>query len=92
MIEISQEDFEIWASDADVKPKDVRLHYSGRGMYGKTCPGIVGNDSTLAKFLVHMAISGKDFHDAALAMADGISTDSMGKDTIYYFRGVKLTD
>lgn len=52
---------------------DVRYNYSGRGMYGKTCVGIVCEDAT------------KCIEEAAVRGFRGAKTDSMGRDTIVYW-------
>lgn len=62
--------------------------YSGRGMYGATCPGIVTNKSgVVVGFYIAEAIADEygpeaiyDFDESVLPQR----TDSMGLDTIYY--------
>lgn len=56
--------------------------YSGRGMYGRTCFGIVGHAGDLATFL--MGVS----EDTREKLQDGWRTDNMGLDTIYYWQNV----
>jgi hypothetical protein len=38
--------------DADMSADDLRMDYSGRGMYGSDCFGIVGDVQDLALFMV----------------------------------------
>ena len=54
----------------------VRDDYSGRGMYGKTCYGIVTDDP--------LAV----VEDAAAVGLRGARTDSMGTHTIVYWPAV----
>src|SRR5687768_3238989 len=73
--------------DPDV---DFRPNYSGRGMYGRTCLGIVHDDrNTVAAFLYILADElGKDFLD--LLSEVGGAQDGMGLSTITYFSGITV--
>lgn len=71
-------------------------YYSGRGMYGKTCLGYVGSDSALfifdlAKLLAErdtsIEASADDVREMMESLGSG-SKDSMGLDTITYFRSI----
>jgi hypothetical protein len=68
----------------------VRAHYSGRGMYGRTCIGVVHDDAnTPAAFLYILAEElGRDFLD--LLAEVGSAQDSMGLSTITYFSGLSV--
>jgi hypothetical protein len=66
----------------------IREGYSGRGMFGKTCFGLVGNLSELCKFFSCLSV---DFWFAE-KLANGVCYDSMGHDTIYYFPGFELNE
>ena len=55
----------------------VREHYSGRFMYGKTCMGIVTDEPTAV------------IEEAASRGLRGALTDGMGLDTIVYWTGVQ---
>jgi hypothetical protein len=70
----------------------LRPHYSGRGMYGRTCIGIVHNDAnTPAAFLYILADElGEDFLD--LLQDLGSAQDGMGLSTITYFSGLSVAD
>lgn len=68
----------------------IRLNYSGRGMYGKDCVGIVGPNPL--KMFCYCAGTCVDVHydrgDIAVEFFDLLSNhkqDSMGRDTIIYF-------
>lgn len=70
----------------------VRTNYSGRGMYGKECVGFVVGYSEvgLAGLAIAYAFDG-DLMEAAEILQNA-STDSMGFDTIVYFRGLSVDD
>lgn len=81
-------DAELVVEAAERSDCHVRGSYSGRGMYGDTCFGIVHpGGAELAKFF--MALAERDA-DLAWELADRMSADSMGYDTITYFRGYGL--
>lgn len=75
------------ARGVNIDPDDIRTDYSGRGMFGETCFGIVGGDQEYAGFLLELA---EDDKKLAKRLADSVSTDSMGMETIYYWRSLKL--
>jgi hypothetical protein len=64
--------------------------YSGRGMYGKRCVGFVTDgDLFSAGAAVAAALVDQDLAHRVEDLAElGVSRDSMGHDTIVYFRGV----
>jgi hypothetical protein len=62
--------------------------YSGRGMYGKVCMGLVGGAGDLVNFVLEVAQT-RDF-DFAQEL-DNVSTDSMAFDTIFYWPRITLT-
>lgn len=60
--------------------------YSGRGMYGKSCPAIVIDDMTdLLRLGVELGVNG--LNETGLP---GTSTDSMGRDIVVYWPSVKV--
>lgn len=87
--------------EADLYPdENLRLNYSGRGMYGKECFGIVHSyQGQLMNFMLHLdrivqeeaSELGVDF-DLAFALSDAASRDSMAFDTITYFPGFLVGD
>lgn len=75
--------------DAGADEDALREDYSGRGMYGDTCIGVVlSGVSAFARFLIAVAAESSD--DAAW-LADNVVVDNMGRSMIYYFPGVKVT-
>lgn len=77
---------------------DVRSSYGGRGMYGKTCLGYVGSEPhlfifDLARLLAERDMDGPLYADDIRYEIESLgfpSTDSMGFDTIYYFRSIEV--
>lgn len=67
-----------------------RGDYSGRGMYGATCVGIVMNPSDLLTLGAN--ISALDDQELRVWLMNRYSTDSMGYDTIVYWPGVTCDD
>ena len=66
----------------------VRLHYSGRGMYGETCLGISGDTDDLTEVIANTQVmAGTMIPEIA-----NFSTDSMGMGAIYYWRGIKTPE
>ena len=60
--------------------------YSGRGMYGKSCPAIVIDDMTdLLRLGVELGVNGLNENDLP-----GTSTDSMGRGIVVYWSSVKV--
>lgn len=77
--------------------EELYPRYSGRGMYGDTCLGYVGSEPhlfvfDLAKILAERDIEEPDADDIRSEMSrlGSGSTDSMGYDTIYYFRSIQV--
>ena len=100
MIEINRDDVVAAAYDAEIPEGDLREDYSGRGMGGAECFGIVGTARDLALFTMELTIRAKDYDvssdkegvtvDQVFEMFQRLSTDSMGRNTIFYFPGVQL--
>lgn len=69
---------------------EIRTEYSGRGMYGATCFGLVF-DGTPGQFFAAFVqcMEGADFelYQQVADLFDQMETDSLGWDTIYYFPG-----
>ena len=76
---------------------ELRTDYSGRGMNGKTCIGIVAdaNHMSLAQLLIVAALDldaeGMNWDDVVEAFDDGpgLASDSMGTDVIFYWKFVQ---
>jgi hypothetical protein len=73
----------------DFTAKDcIRADYSGRGMFGEECFGVVlESDSQFSRFLLAL---GETEPDLARDLADRVRTDSMGMSGIWYFPGFTL--
>lgn len=68
---------------------DVRTDYPGRGMFGKTCFGIVGDHSTLVKFITYVC---EVLADQKREWLTNVRTDDMGLRTIYYWPEASVID
>jgi hypothetical protein len=79
---------------------DVRVDYSGRGMYGRKCFGIVGYPSDLAHFLTRLPLYlAEDEGEPVINVVNDVvdewmqlSWDSMGQQTIFYWPSVQVLD
>lgn len=86
---------------ADLCSGELRTDYSGRSMYGRTCPGVVVDCSAvrlmvaLTGVLVREAVvKDEDTEEAielAEQLAEDMSTDNMGLGMIVYWPSWKLT-
>lgn len=80
--------------DADLEPEeDLRDDYSGRGMYGRNCFGFVTSIAGLARFfaaLGALAAEDEELEQLPGDLARNLSSDSMGRDTIFYFPNFQL--
>lgn len=88
---------EILKSICDADPDSFQLYkdYSGRGMYGRTCVGVVCSSGIALASAVMEEIAANyigdddfDMNEVAYAFSKG-SEDSMGRDTIVYFPGTE---
>jgi hypothetical protein len=83
------------AAIADLdQDSDIHWFYSGRGMYGQTCVGVVGTAQAM-RFVVALgdwrATEFDYYHtEAVREFTDDVRTDSMGRNTIYYFPGLTV--
>ena len=77
---------------------EFRDNYSGRGMYGRECVGIVAEgwqEDEIINSLVEQVLDNEydgddDYYDDARDDVSGrMSSDSMGLSAIFYFRGVQ---
>ena len=73
------------AQEVGLYPEAVRTEYSGRGMYGKRCVGIVLDDVT------QMLTIGAGLQEA-LGEIPNARTDSMGRGMILYFPDLQVED
>ena len=76
------------------------IRYSGRGMFGATCVGYVGDDLILFAFDLALATAGLDRDDPIMPsdLRDELEhigapySDSMGMDTIWYWTRVTVAE
>lgn len=77
---------------------EARYDYSGRGMYGTTCFGIVGSAADLVRFATSVAGAMWTAHTEEVeALYDAlreqdVAEDSMGRDAIYYWPRLAITE
>lgn len=84
---ISNELLEEIAQEVD---GSTRTDYSGRGMYGSTCVGIVASDLLqLGAAIARVVEDNDELRDELLSNS---RTDSMGYDTIVYWTRVTCSD
>lgn len=74
------------ANDYGLNDGDVRVDYSGRGMYGTTCVGFVIDGSEFGLAITMYDVLGEDVRDLTP------STDNMGRSTIVYFPNLHLAE
>jgi hypothetical protein len=94
-VEISKETILETVIQAGLAEDDIRWAYSGRGMYGKRCFGIVGSLLDYTAFLLELSAiprSDADYWDLAMELSQRVSTDNMAYQTIYYFPGVEVVE
>lgn len=84
-MKISREDFEQLEMDFQ-----VRDDYSGRGMYGEKCFGIVGSLVDLLTMINVIIELGLNIHIETLARSP--QQDNMGREMIYYFPNLQVED
>lgn len=64
--------------------------YSGRGMYGEQCIGLILEDSSQIAALAYNIGLADSEDEIAASHIDRLRTDSMGTDIIAYFPSVKV--
>lgn len=77
-------------SMAGIDEDDFRDDYSGRGMYGKTCFGIVGTASDFALFCAAVGWCAREALMNDWDWVGNVRSDSMGRSTIWYWPGVQV--
>ena len=98
MAEFAKSDILDALADADIE-EEPRWNYSGRGMYGRECFGIVGTMEDYSNFLLGLTTvfydQVGDIYEArglVHRFTECVSTDSMGYDTIFYFPGIVVLE
>jgi len=87
-------------SDLRERHEKLVIRYSGRGMYGASCVGYVGDDPILFAFDLALATAGCDRDDPLLPsdLRDELEhignpcSDSMGMGTIWYWTRVTVAE
>ena len=83
------ENLRAWLNERDVDADSLefRHNYSGRGMYGRTCFGVVGSSSRIAAAQIALyTLMAQDISEEdALGVIMNSSRDSMGYDSIVYW-------
>ena len=69
---------------ADACGGELRDDYSGRGMYGRTCYGVVVDSPTDAMLMAMQELQSDPECYEDLEIPNGMAMDSMGYDTILY--------
>lgn len=92
-------------ANADVEPGAARWDYSGRGMFDRTCFGIVGDVTTLARFLISAGqwyvteewnadygggCDGPEWDP--MILATDLRVDDMGLNKIFYWPQLSFAD
>lgn len=80
----------------------VKVDYSGRGMFGKECLGVIGSDTATVIHKIMDSIMNKYcdekdtqlelFHELTEILSGGCKQDSMGLDCIVYFPYVEIDE
>lgn len=72
---------------ADVCEMDIRQAYSGRGMTGQNCIGVVGTLENYTDFLIEFmqCAYSAGCSDQLLRTLKSVRQDSMGMDDIFYW-------
>src|SRR5262245_58473120 len=76
---------------ADENDIRIRKDDSGRGMFGKTCFGIVGDLRDFARFLVEIVPQLSEEDNDVIDWTE-VEMDSMGRQWIFYWRYVQWPD
>ena len=75
--------------NCDDAVESVQTDYSGRGMYGAKCFGIVTDDPFRVVGSMSMALGMEDHYDLAIDLYSNTCTDNMGLSKIVYFPDVE---
>lgn len=71
----------------------LRASYSGRGMYGDGCFGVICDSpaEAMGRIVFELCVNFQR-EDLAEELLDGMQTDSMGRGAILYWPGVTVED
>lgn len=86
--------FEILQDAADECDFQIRESYSGRGMFGKDCFGIVGSFENLGTFISMVTAELiESFYEEGDTLFDNMRMDNMGQyDYIFYWPDIQIED
>lgn len=90
MIPVSHSQFMEAVEDTQsMMGQDIEVHekYSGKGMYGEQCPGIVCSTATFALFCAHLGACADEWD-----WVGNVRSDSFGLQMIWYWPGVELVE
>jgi hypothetical protein len=93
-MEISKKVFQEAAFRADLTEEDIHWDYSGRGMFGRSCPGFVGSVADFGLFMIYLneELRNTPEDEIPFRVARMVTTDSMGYSTIFYFPGLRIVE
>lgn len=80
---------------AELCSMDIHEHYSGTGMAGARCFGLVtpyAGDSAIQAICTFMVELAKDDDDLVINLSDAVRWDRLGHSTIFYFPGYILEE
>lgn len=86
---MSQELAQIIEDECDQAGLEFRSGYSGHGMCGRKCVGMVGDMGELALALMSI---GSRIEESSAGWPSSAAWDSMGLDSIVYFPGITADD
>lgn len=93
-IKAFREDFNDYLEDEGLEPVEVRIGYSGRTMYGRSCVAIVTDQPFAVMMRLGMFLAGRDQRDTLVRSFDrcAVRSDSMGhRGTVLYWPSIEVT-
>lgn len=92
MAELTRDVIEDVAWDSDIETESM-IYWNYRGRWGlRSDFNIVGSFEDVAKFLVQLTQRDQLCREAAWDMSQNIATDNMGRDLIFSFPGLTVSD
>lgn len=92
MLQVKRSVLESSAEEAAIESENLRFDYSARGMMGDRCFGITGSIATFGQFLIALSAQNDETWELAMRLAESAATDSMGKETIFYWPYLGILD
>lgn len=84
---VDRKEVEAAMDTAGLSPESLQADYSGRGMYGSGCLGIVCDLGEILMFAAALALLADE-----VDWIDGARSDSMGVSSIWYWPNVRLEE